>query len=56
MKYTVPINLCYWAVRELGAGATALARKLKISQPAVSISVRRGEKVAKAKDFGLWEE
>ncbi len=47
---------CYWAVRELGAGATALARQLKISQPAVSISVRRGEKVAKAKEFGLWEE
>ncbi len=25
---------CYWAVRELGAGATVLARKLKISQSA----------------------
>ncbi|MFQ5541410.1 MAG: transposase, partial [Candidatus Binatia bacterium] len=41
---------CYWAVRELGAGATALARQLRISQAAVSISVRRGEKVAKAKE------
>ena len=34
---------CYWAVRELGYTATALARDLKISQPAVSQAVQRGE-------------
>ena len=44
---------CYWAVRELGISATALARKLKLSQPAVSISVKRGEKIARDKDFDL---
>jgi hypothetical protein len=46
---------CYWAVRELGVSATALARRLKISQPAVSISVRRGEKLAIEKGFQLLE-
>jgi hypothetical protein len=44
---------CYWAVRELGISATALARKLNLSQPAISISVRRGEKIAREKDFDL---
>ncbi len=38
--------LCYWAVRELGVRETELARKLGISQPAVSFSVRRGERMA----------
>ena len=38
---------CYWAVRELGESATALAKRLKLSQPAVSISVKRGETLVK---------
>ena len=38
---------CYWAVRELGENATSLARKIGISQPAVSQSVERGEKLIK---------
>ena len=42
---------CYWAVRELGESATSLANKLKISQPAVSMSVRRGEEIVK--DMGI---
>jgi putative transposase len=44
---------CYWAVRELGKSATALARMLKLSQPAVSISVKRGERIARDKKFEL---
>jgi putative transposase len=40
---------CYWAVRELGVTATALAKKLHLSQPAVSIAVKRGEDIAKEK-------
>jgi hypothetical protein len=44
---------CYWAVRELGISATALARILKLSQPAVSISVKRGERIARDKNFDL---
>jgi putative transposase len=42
---------CYWAVKELGESATALARKLGISQPAVSISVRRGARIVN--DMGI---
>ncbi len=40
--------LCYWAVRKLGFSATELSKKLGVSQPSVSISVKRGEKIAKA--------
>ena len=39
--------LCYWAVRELGVTMSLLARKLKISIPAVSKSVERGRSIAK---------
>ena len=60
VKYPVVVRarslFCYWAVRELGVSATALARRLKISQPAVSISVRRGEKLAIEKGFQLLGE
>lgn len=41
--------LCYWAVRELGMTATELARRMGLTQPAVSISVKRGEKIIKEK-------
>ncbi len=44
---------CYWAVRKLGFSATELSKKLGISQPSVSISVRRGEKIAIAEQFEL---
>jgi predicted transcriptional regulator len=37
---------CYWAVRELGVTTTKLAALPKISQPAVSMCVRRGELIA----------
>ncbi|MGB9698137.1 MAG: transposase [Thermodesulfobacteriota bacterium] len=40
---------CYWAVRELGVSATEMARRLNLSQPAVSIAVKRGERIAKEK-------
>jgi REP element-mobilizing transposase RayT len=39
--------LCYWAVRELGTSMALLSKMLKISIPAVSKSVVRGEKIAK---------
>ncbi len=38
---------CLWAVRELGFTMTEVAHRLKLTQPAVSISVRRGELIAK---------
>jgi REP element-mobilizing transposase RayT len=49
-KSPVPVKarslFCFWAVSELGMSATSLAKKLGISQPAVSISVKRGAKLA----------
>ncbi len=45
--------LCYWAVNKLGFSTTGLSKKLGISQPAVSISVKRGEKIAKAEKLKL---
>ena len=37
--------LCYWAVSKLGFSTTELSKELGISQPAVSISVKRGKKL-----------
>ena len=45
--------LCYWVVRKLGYSATELSKRLAISQPAVSISVKRGEKIASDGGFSL---
>jgi hypothetical protein len=45
--------LCYWAVRKLGFSATELSKKLGISQPSVSISVKRGERIAKAEQLEI---
>jgi REP element-mobilizing transposase RayT len=47
--------LCYWAVRKLGFSATELSKKLGVSQPSVSISVKRGERIAKAEQLELVE-
>jgi REP element-mobilizing transposase RayT len=47
--------LCYWAVRELGISATELARRIGISQPAISQSVKRGEAIAKENGFELMD-
>jgi hypothetical protein len=44
---------CYWAVRKLGFSATELSVKLGLSQPSVSISVKRGEKIAKTEQLEL---
>lgn len=45
--------LCYWAVRELGISATGLARQIGMTQPAISISVLRGERIVKEKGLNL---
>jgi hypothetical protein len=47
--------LCYWAVRKLGINATQLSIKLGISQPAVSLSVKRGERIANMEQIVLEE-
>jgi hypothetical protein len=43
--------LCYWAHRKLAMTATAIARRLKIGQPAASRLARRGEQIEK--ELGL---
>jgi hypothetical protein len=45
--------LCYWAVRELGFTATELAKRLRMTQPAVSYAVSRGEQIAKKNNYTL---
>ena len=45
--------LCYWAVREVGQTMAFLAARFGISVPAVSKSVSRGEKLARARGYSL---
>ena len=45
--------LCFLAVRELGLTATELAQKMGLSQPAISISVKRGEGIVKERDLDI---
>ena len=47
---------CFWAVRELGETATSLAKKLGLTQPGVSKSVLRGEKIVKEMALKLIED
>jgi len=48
--------LCFWSVRELGMSMTELGRKLGLSQPTVSISTKRGERIAYDGGFKLTED
>jgi putative transposase len=43
--------LCFWAHRKLGMSTVEIANKLKMSQPAVSRSSRRGEKIGRENKF-----
>jgi putative transposase len=45
--------LCFWAVRELGVRQEELAGRLRISQAAVSMAVRRGEKFVTDRNLRL---
>jgi REP element-mobilizing transposase RayT len=47
---------CYWAVRELGCSATAIARRLNLTQPAVTLAARRGESIALERGLRLVAE
>jgi REP element-mobilizing transposase RayT len=48
--------LCYWTSKELGISATDLAKRLNLTQPAISIAVRRGEKRARKNRYLLVEK
>jgi hypothetical protein len=47
--------LCYWAARELGIRTLELSKRLGISQPTASQSVKPGEKIVKEKEIELKE-
>jgi hypothetical protein len=47
--------LHYWGVRELGMSTVEMSRRLRISQPTASQSVKRGEKVGAEKKLQLPE-
>ncbi len=45
--------LCYWASKELGMTMTDLAKRLDLTQPAVSIAARRGERIVRENQYML---
>ena len=45
--------VCFWASRELGMSMVELSKRLKISQPTVSQSANRGEKIARENKLNL---
>ena len=45
--------LCFLAVRELGITATELARQMGLTQPAISMSVKRGAGIVKKKQMSI---
>ena len=56
MKVKARSLFCFWAVRELGYTMTCLALKLNMSQPAVSLSVRRGEQIVSENGYEMMDE
>ena len=47
--------VCFWATRELGMSMVELSKRLKISQPTVSQSANRGEKIATENRLNLFQ-
>ena len=45
--------LCYWAVRDLDLNMTELSKRLELSLSAVSLSVKRGERIAQDNGYKL---
>ena len=48
--------LCYWATRELRMTTIELSKKLKLSQPTISQSAKRGQKIAQENGLFLIEK
>jgi putative transposase len=44
---------CFWASNELGISMTDLAKRLNLTQPAISIAARRGERLARENQYVL---
>ena len=48
--------LCFWTTEELGMTQEALARRLRVTQPAISVAVRRGERLVRERKWTLFEQ
>ena len=48
--------LCFWATDRLGISQTELAKRLKLTQPAVSQAVRRGRDLVKSRSYSLFHD
>jgi len=48
--------LCFWASRELKISQTELSRRFKLSPAAISLCVKRGEKIARNCRYSLFEK
>jgi len=48
--------LCYWATDRLGISQQELAKRLKLTQPAVSQAVKRGKDLATMKQYALFQD
>jgi len=46
--------LCYWATDRLGISQRELAKRLKLTQPAVSQAIRRGKDLVKSKSYSFF--
>ena len=47
--------LCFWASRDLGISQSELSRKFKLSPTAISLCVKRGEKIAQNNKYSLFD-
>jgi hypothetical protein len=48
--------LCYWATDSLGISQRELAKRLKLTQPAVGQAVRRGKDLVKSQSYFLFHD
>ena len=48
--------LCYWATESLGINQGELAKRLKLTQPAVCQAVRRGKDLVKSRSYSLFHD
>jgi len=45
--------VCYWCMRELGISQSVLAQSFGMSQPAISMAIKRGERVVNFHKYSL---
>ena len=45
--------MCYWATSALGVSQACLSKRLRLSQPAISLSVARGRRIAAENNYDI---